>query len=47
MVSISGNGISHSHMEYLYGIFTTEVVAIIRHISETNLRVCGIDWRMK
>jgi hypothetical protein len=30
-----------------YGIFTTEMMAIIRHISETSWRVCGFDWRMK
>lgn len=30
-----------------YGIFATEVVAVIRHISETSWRVCGIDWRVK
>jgi hypothetical protein len=32
---------------HYYGIFTTEVVAVIRHISETSRRVCGIDWRVK
>jgi hypothetical protein len=31
----------------LYGFFTTEVVAIIRHISETSWLVYGIDWRVK
>ena len=30
-----------------YGIFATEVVAVIRHISKTSWRVCGIDWRVK
>jgi hypothetical protein len=30
-----------------YRIFTTEAVTIIRHISETNWRVFGIDGRVK
>jgi hypothetical protein len=30
-----------------YGIFATEVVAIVRHISKTSWRVRGIDWRVK
>lgn len=49
MVSIRGDEINHSHMEGLlnYGIFTTEVVAVIRYISGTSWRVCVIDWRMK
>jgi hypothetical protein len=30
-----------------YRIFTTEVVAIIRHISKASWRVYGIDWRVE
>ena len=32
-------GLLHNHR-----IFTTEVVAVIRHISETSWCACGIDW---
>ena len=38
-LSISGNDINYSHMKGLlhkYGIFTTEVVAVIRYISKTS-----------
>ena len=50
LVSINGNKLNYSHMEGLlhdYGIFATEVVAIVRQISETSWRICGIDWRVK
>ena len=50
LVSINRNELNYSHMEGLlhdYGIFATEVVAIIRHISEASWRVCDIDWCMK
>ena len=50
LVSINRNKLNYSHMEGLlhdYGIFATEVVAIIRHISEASWRVCDIDWCMK
>ena len=49
-LSISGNEINHSHMKGLlhnYGIFTIEVVAIIRYISKTSWRVRSVDWRVK
>ena len=50
LVSINRNKLNYSHMEGLlhdYGIFATEVVAIVRHISETSWCICGIDWRVK
>jgi hypothetical protein len=31
----------------LRGLFTTKVVAVVRHISKTSWRVRGIDWRVK
>jgi hypothetical protein len=30
-----------------YGIFAAEVVAIMRYISQTSWRVCGIDRRVE
>jgi hypothetical protein len=42
--------INDSHMESLlhhYGILTTEMVAVIRNVSETRRRICSIDWRVK
>ena len=42
--------INNSHMESLlhhYGILTAEMVAVIRHVSETSWRICSIDWRVK
>jgi hypothetical protein len=47
---VNGNEIDYSHMEGLlhnYRISASEVVTIMRYISETSWRVCGIDWRMK
>ena len=50
LVPINVNELNYSHMEGLlhdYGIFATEVMAIIRRISKTSWRVRGIDWRVK
>jgi hypothetical protein len=30
-----------------YGILTTEMVTVIRHVSETSWRIFSIHWRMK
>jgi hypothetical protein len=30
-----------------YGILTTEMVAVIRHVSKTSWRLCSIHWRVK
>jgi hypothetical protein len=42
--------INDSHMESLlhhYRILTTEMVTVIRHVSETSWRICSIHWRVK